>query len=404
LNDPEAVAGLSAGKKTSGSGGASTDASGPAERSARADLGISLDEGALYPPSMTWPLRAGTLAFREITVDRKAIAGLQSAAFVEASAANAGRYMVDPSTCQLRAVGTDGPVKKRFGFPFPGISAGRPTAGCEIMWNVEAASASGGGRRGRASMCTNNRCEELDFVSLAFVGGPGDSIENSDSLRAASITRLVGGTAPASGIFERDLLDGSDPLRALFIAETRRVRRLAPGPIDVDPPFDALAFAVTERNCLNGGPELYDWKILGEKDVFAPLSGEGIPLGSAKDQKALTQDPVRTMPVMRRPVWVVEGSRRNMPAGTDRIVLYVDRELYRPYWKLESSRDRLGATYACGAAWARDGDIVAPLTSSVTRFQSDDGPISRFAPFDEVLDQNIRRDDVDMRVLTVMPQ
>jgi hypothetical protein len=95
-----------------------------------------------------------------------------------------------------------------------------------------------------------------------------------------------------------------------------------------------------------------------------------------------------------------------MPAGTDRIVLYVDRELYRPYWKMEFPlpHRRPSATYACGAAWARDGDIVAPLTSSVTRFQSDDGPISRFAPFDEVLRPGLSSRRRRHRVLTVMPQ
>jgi hypothetical protein len=77
-------------------------------------------------------------------------------AFAAASFANAERYSVDPTTCRLVMAGTRVPVAERFGLPFPpfSISSGRDPrrAGCEIMWNVEAAFAAG------AAIAVGPRC------------------------------------------------------------------------------------------------------------------------------------------------------------------------------------------------------------------------------------------------------
>ena len=127
--------------------------------------------------------------------------------------------------------------------------------------------------------------------------------------------------------------------------------------------------------------------------MLAPLSGEGIALADAAEPDEGTPAAGETLTVMRRPAWVVAATDRRAYAGTSRLVLYVDRELHRPYWKTEYVGERAKASYACAAAWASDGDIVAPLTSSVVRFDDQGIPTHRFTPYQEVLDRTVRGDE-----------
>ncbi len=354
----------------------------------------------LLPAIVASSVARQKLALREITVTQGTIDNLQSPAFVAASFANDERYSVDPRTCRLMTADTRAPVAERFGLPFRSLSRDARRAGCEIMWNVEAAFAAGGGHRGRASVCmsgagTDEQCSDLNFESLSFVGRQSGPIANPSNLRAASFFRTEGRLAPDRGTFisRHDPLDDSGVLRWFYIPELRRVRRLgresgqADGARGVP---SGLAFAASQRNCYDANPEAYSWTLIGVQEVLAPLSGEGIQLGPSTHDGDGTPSAVEPLTVMRRPALVVAATEGG---GLDRrLVLYIDAGLFRPYWKTEFVGDQATASYACAAAWGTDGEVVAPLTSSVIRFGAEGTPVQRFTPYGEVLDQTLRED------------
>ena len=380
-----------------GAAASRTDAeSGDAIDRATADLAALLANRELLPPAVRPLVTNGTIVLRTIAVGPATIAGLQSPAFATASAANAGRFAVDAATCRLRAADGSAPPSPRFGLPFPEPAAdGRALSGCQIMWNVEAAFAAGGGHRGRATLCSGEQCWDARFGSLAFDGRQTGAIDNPDRLLATSTLiafgMFLGGDA---GWLARQPLDDGTTKRWFYKAVQHRVIPVSDRQTDFSLEPGALWLAAMGRDCLGSGPESYDWKLAGGMDVLAPWSGEGIPLGESRSRGASPADGVE-LTLMRRPVWVVSGIERGS-GGAIRVDLYVDRELYRPYWKVIHAAQRDVASFACGAAWAADGDVVAPLTSSVTRIDAESGRIDRFEPYDEVLDQRLR--DVDFTV------
>lgn len=388
-------------------------ASGSRRGGARHDGVIPLapQEAALLPllPDALEPLmRRRIVSVREVAVDPAVIAGLQSPAFLEASAANAGRYEIMP-TCRLQARGFPGaPVRERYGYPFPTIEAESPTAACEIVWNTEAGFAAAGGRRGRAVVCgmasaygegggeEATQCWDAQFASLAFAGRPGGSIDNPGELRAFSMLR-VAQLPNADGVAllsEHPLNDRST--HWLFRGKTRRIR----GEVDAPVADDRLRLSLDDLDCFAAAPERYDWKLLGRREILAPLSGEGIALHSGADPAAGDKPTGEVLTVVRRSAWVVQGTSNPWP--DERVVLYIDSELYRPYWKVVFERGSAAATFACGAGWAKAGDDVVPLTSSVIRFDARTQRIDRLTPTDEVIDPALRGEDISLQSLTKM--
>lgn len=395
--------GQSAGASGGRGRGTSDQAAGP----------LSAAQVALLPllPEGLEPLmRRGLVTMREVSVDPAVIAGLQSPEFLEASAANAGRYEIAP-TCRLRPRGRGVPVRERFGYPFPTIDPESPTAACEIVWNAEAAFAAGGGRRGRATVCgvastfrvfgeeITTQCWDARFASLAFVGRQGGSIDNPGDLRASAMLRVDGLPDSAGVALLSQHPIGDDPAKHWhYVGRSRRVHReTAANPPVAD---DRLRLSLDELDCFSAAPEQYTWKLLGQREILAPLSGEGIALPSAADAAESGEKRGEVLTAMRRKVFVVAGTRREY--GSRRVVLYIDSELYRPYWKVESPAAYGGATFACGAGWTAAGDSVVPLTSSVLRIDDREGRIDRLTPYGEVIDPALRTEDVSLQALTKM--
>ena len=338
------------------------------------------------------------LALREITVTSEMIESLQSPAFVAASFGNDGRYAVDPKTCRLMAAGAGASVEDRFGLPFPTIARDGRDAGCQIMWNVEATFAAGGGHRGRASVCTSipqadEQCSNLSFASLSFAGRMSGPIPNPNNLRAANYFRVEGEPDPDRGkfILRAAPLEGIAD-RWFYIPDLRRVRRLTRELYDDEQAQipSGLAFAASQRNCYDANPEAYRWTFLGTQEVLAPLSGEGIQLSPTIDDSDGAAPAAETLTAMRRQTVVVAATEIASPDR--RLVLYIDAGLFRPYWKIEFVGAQAKAAYACAAAWGADGEMVAPLSSSVIRFDAEGTPTQRFTPSGEVFDQTLRGD------------
>lgn len=359
---------------------------------------VSTDMLALVPEPMGPLIRSGAVGIREVEVDPNAIAALHSPAFVEASTANAGNYEIAPS-CRLRLRRSDIPVRERFGYPFPNVSPEAGTAGCEIVWNAEAAFAAGGGRRGRVTACgvasthseggeePQSQCWDGHFTALAFVGRLSGPIRNPSALRSASLLSISGLNGTGAALLAQRPIGDEQAKHFRFEGRTRRVRSHAA----LDPPVldDRLRLSADDFNCFDASPELYEWRVLGRQDVLAPLSGQGVRLssepGAATDQGA-------TLTAMRRNAWVVEGK----DSARRRVVLFIDSELYRPYWKVEYEGRDLIATYACGAGWTSAGEEIVPLTSAVTRFDRRGGRIDRLTPGDEVIDPNLGDEEVTL--------
>ena len=361
------------------------------------------DLPALVPDSLQRLVRRGALTLHEVAVDPALIAGLQAPDFLAASAANAGHFEVTPS-CRLRARGLDLPVRERFGYPFPRASAESPNAACQIVWNAEAAFAAGGGRRGRAAVCgvasshrergeeAATQCWDARFTALALVGRPGGPIDNPGEARAASLLRIADlPDAAGVGLASQRPIDGGGDKHWLFIGDKRRVRREA----DVPVADDRLRLSLDDLDCFSASPDRYEWALRGSREILAPLSGRGIPLYQKVDD---LEGGGELLTGMRREAWVVEGTE---PNGR-RIVLYIDRELYRPYWKIEYEGRDVIATFACAAGWTGAGERVVPLTSSVVRFDARGGRIDRFMPTDETIDPSLRDEHVSLKALTAM--
>jgi hypothetical protein len=393
--------------------GGSRSAGGAGGRRGGDSAPLAPEQAALLPllPEALEPLlRRRIVGVREVAVDPAVVAGLQSPEFLAASAANANRFEIAPS-CRLRPRGRGVPVPERFGYPFPTVDPASPTAACEIVWNAEAAFAAGGGRRGRATACGGEsgysdggeeqatQCWEARFASLAFAGRPGGPIDNPDELRASSMLR-VDGLPDAAGValLSQHPLGDDAAKHWHYIGRSRRVsRETTPHPPVAD---NRLRLSLDDFDCFAAAPEHYQWKLLGQREILAPLSGEGIALPSATDAPEMGKGGDEVLTAMRRKAWVVQGTRND--SGSDRIVLYIDAELYRPYWKVESQSGYGVATFACGAGWTTAGDGVVPLTSSVLRIDGRTGRIDRLVPYDEVIDPALRNDDVSLKMLPTM--
>lgn len=373
-----------------------------------------LGREASVPAPIAAGLSSGAVAIREIAVPPETLGRLQSNAFASATLANADRYAVDRLTCRLTAR-DGGAAPERFGLPFPAVADDdERVAGCQIMWNVAAAYAAGGGHRGRAAVCAasagGDQCSDLSFTSLSLFGRQSGPIPDADGLRAASVLEVDDRSDPMAGDFvlTLEMLDGATNrwfyVAPAVVAEREVVllghkRRLPRESLQPDPSLTGLMFAARQRDCFDANPEAFAWTLIGKQTILAPLSGEGLSLAPPASDAAATPAARETLTVMRRPVWVVAAAERGSAAAGNRLVLYIDRELYRPYWKTEYVGRTLVASYACGAAWTVDGDIVAPLTSSVVRFDADGAPTARFTPYGEVLDQNLRAGELTIKMM-----
>ena len=372
---------------------------------------LAADQAALLPllPDTLEPLmRRGIVSLRKVAIDATLVAVLQSPLFLELSAANRDRYEIAPS-CRLQPRGPDVPEDERFGYPFPTIDRESPTAACEIVWNADAAFAAAGGRRGSATVCgaasgyrersdeQATQCWGARFASLAFAGRTDGPIDNPNALRASNML-LVEGLPDGAGLALLSWHPMGDGATAhwLYTGKTRRVRRFtALGPPVAD---DRLRLTLDDFDCFSAAPEQFHWSVRGRREILAPLSGEGINLqrGGSDVSRAGTRGELLT--VMRRNAWVVEGRDKS----DRRVVLYIDSELYRPYWKVEYQGEDVIATFACGAGWTESPGGVVPLTSSIVRFDARGGRIDRFMPTDETIDPALRDEHVSLKALTAM--
>jgi hypothetical protein len=348
---------------------------------------------ALLPAPVLKRVRAGEYRFSVVPADPARLRENYSRAFWEASAANAGRYDLDPATCGLRDKATGKVPEFHFGYPFPDLARDDPEAGCRIAWNFTAASLMAGGT-GASFYLTGldrhgaYRTVRTRIQAMGYVGQHGGPRQNPDRVvaRATSVALEPRDVEGVSTLTVRHLDWGRPDDMWAYVPQTRRARHISAA--TRSEPVAGMDIFADDINCYAGKVETYRWKLVGEGTALAPIVAEpyALPLRPVSPTRWLIDTPALRarfedgagpgtpwlitdgVVFVPRPVWIVEGRSTDPYYNFGTVVMYFDRDLYRIYWKLVS--DRAGEYFynaMCGYTFGRtaDGAFSAVLPSVV---------------------------------------
>jgi hypothetical protein len=338
------------------------------------------------------------------------------------SAANAGRFGIDADTCGLKDA-TRGDVPSFFfGFPFPDVAREDPAAGCQIMWNAVAASAIGGGQETELNMdqfaagsAAPDRRVQVQLYDRTFLGRQSGPIPNPDGLRSATLAQVK---APAELMGTAVLTRRSNQATErdhiwTYLPSLRRVRAVSPA--NRSDGFLGTDLSLDELDCFDGKLEDFDWHVVGRQTILAPLTSvrpsTQVMLTEARTQVALPSpraafevesaagapwlmvDGLVTAP---RPVWVVEGIPRDKYYLFGKIVLYVDQELYRTYWRLAYGwQGEYRGHTMCAQHWSRSVDaIFASVTANALTAVNETTHRATLGRFTSQILDEAQRDDL----------
>lgn len=356
-------------------------------------------------------LTLGQYRFTVVPVDAKRFRANYTDRFWAASAANHGRYGIDPQSGGLTDGGSGQIPARLFGLPFPTIDPADPQAGVKVVHNYRLRSLQGDG---------STHSFELSDVTL-----------DGDVLRTVKIVlsqkHYFGTTTPPAAAMpdnteSRQLgaavepkdLEGVGVLTWRFhdwttwdrvwtyLSSTRRVRQVRSATRgDRIPGFEVYG---DDADCYDGKVNYFDWKLLRTDEVIGPV-GSNTPYAYTLSAESPTRwfidvpynNAVYETPgasgagwltlknvFIRRPVWVIEGKPKDPYYEAGRVVLYVDRELYHAYYKIGYTR--AGEQYQtnfCGQTWAKtpDGTFGAPsalLMTGVNEKENRGTPTGRY--------------------------
>jgi hypothetical protein len=343
----------------------------------------------LLPEPVLERVKKGDYWYNIQPVDPEKFKRNYSPAFWEASAANEGKYGIDESTCGLKDLQTGKVPDFYFGYPFPTIDPEDPLAACKMAWNFSAANSMGGG--GGATFTLNGLDTSGEFKriklwthGMAFLGRHGGPIENRENLRATGIANVlepldIDGVA---GLNKTDNDWEAQDKVWFYVPATRRIRRV--NAATRSDPVAGLDIFADDMNCYGGKVEYYKWKLLGEGEILAPaLSPDPFvikPVTETRGEieipyfKAAYETPgakgvpwlvVENLVLIPRPVWIIEGQAEDPFYNFAKVIMYMDKDLYRIYWKLVFNRaGEYFYNAMCAYHWARSADgtfsAVAP--------------------------------------------
>jgi Protein of unknown function (DUF1329) len=290
------------------------------------------------------------------------------------------------------------------------------------MWNASATSAFDGGQEAElsfdqmSSAATSGGARRLllELHAVAFQGRRSGPIAGSDTLRSAALLRA---TAP-SDLGESAFLTirSNDPAERdrvwAFIPALRRVRAVSPanrsdGLLGTDLSQDQL-------DCFDAKLEDFEWRLVGKQTILAPLTSvQPIARTALSATRAAVAVPspraafevegatgapwliAQGLVMVPRPVWVVEGVPRDQYYLYGKLVLYVDAEVYRTYWRLAYGRNGEYVAHAmCAQHWSRsaDGDFAGATPGTVMAVNEPlrRGTLMRYGS--QVIDQELDRD------------
>ena len=316
----------------------------------------------LLPDVVLQRVKKGDYWYNVQPVDPNKFKNNYSKAFWDASEANAGKYDVKDDVCGLVDKSTSEVPEFYFGFPFPTIDPKDARAGCKIAWNFNAAGSQGGG--GGATFTLNGIDTNGEFKRIklwahikSFIGIHGGAIDNPETLRNASLTNVLEPTDidGVGGLSKRVNDWYAQDKSWFYVPATRRVRRTSAA--SRSDPVAGMDIFADDLNCYAGKIEYYKWKLVGEGQILAPLlSPDPIDMKKVSDTRWSTSIPyfkggyetpgaegvpwliVENLVMVPRPVWVLEGKSEDPYYNFGKVIMYMDRDLYRIYWKLVHNR------------------------------------------------------------------
>jgi hypothetical protein len=335
----------------------------------------------LLPEPVLQRVKNGEYWYRVVPVDPEKFKQNYSKQFWAASEANAGKYDVDPDTCGLKDVTTGKMPDFYFGYPFPSIDTKEPMAACKMAWNFTSANQMSNGYG--ATFTLNGIEESGEFRRIKlwlnvknFLGRSAGPTPNPENLRDTTLSNVlepqdvdgVGGlTKRINDWFSQDQV-------WFYVPATRRVRRV--NAATRSDPYAGLDIFADDVNCYAGKVEYYKWKLIGEGKVLAPvLSPEPFPQRQVSPTRFEVDIPyfkgayetpgaqgapwliVENLSMIPRPVWILEGSSTDPYYNFGKVIMYMDKDMYRIWWKLV--HNKAGEYFynaMCAYHWSRSPD------------------------------------------------
>lgn len=338
-------------------------------------------EGML-PPVVLERVKKGDYWYKIVPVDPEEFKQNYSKKFWEASEANAGKYDLDPDTCGLRDVQTGKVPVFYFGYPFPKIDPKDPQAACKMAWNFEAANSMGEGQGATFTLNGIDTSGEFKRIKLwlhtmSFLGRHGGPIDNPENLRGTGLSNVLEpqDIDGVGGLTKRENNWDSQDKAWFYVPSTRRVRRV--NAATRSDPIAGLDIFADDLNCYGGKIEYYKWKLTGEQNILAPVLSPK-PLLQKKTRsptrfdvdipyfKGAYETPgakgapwliVDNLVLVPRPVWVIEGESSDPYYNFGKVIMYMDKDMYRIYWKLV--HNRAGEYFynaMCAYHWSKSDD------------------------------------------------
>lgn len=315
----------------------------------------------LLPEVVLERVKNGDYWYNIYDVDPEEFKKNYSQAFWDASEANAGKFDLDPETCGIRDVATGKPPTYYFGFPFPNVDKDTPLAACKMAWNFQSANGMGGGQG--ASFTLNGMTTSGEFKriklwlhTLSYLGRP-KPLDNPDNLRATTLTNVLEplDVDGVGGLTKRANDWTSQDKSWFFVPSTRRVRRV--NAATRSDPVAGLDIFADDLNCYGGKIEYYKWKLAGEGKILAPvLDTEPIPMTKKTETRWDVKIPyfkgayetpgakgvpwlvVENLKMVPRPVWILHGQSDDPYYNFGKVIMYMDKDMYRIWWKLVHNR------------------------------------------------------------------
>ena len=336
----------------------------------------------LLPEPVVKRLQKGEYWFKVVPVDPEKFRHNYSQAFWDGTAANEGKYDLEPKQCGLRDKATGKIPEFVFGLPFPKVDKSDAQAGCKIAWNFSFAGAQGGG--GGATFTLNGVDTRGQFRRVkAFIHTQGFQGRHFGPLKdnPEKLTgQGIGGALEPIDVEGVSTLtkrywdwESQDAIWA-YVPSTRRARRV--NAASRSDPVAGLDIFADDLNCYAGKVEYYQWKLAGEQNMLAPVlqpypfnmkmvsatrglidtpyMPAGYEVPNAKGAPWWIQENLVFVP---RPVWVVEGQSSDPYYNFGKVIMFFDKEMYRIYWKLVHNRaGEYFYTAACGYHFVKNDE------------------------------------------------
>jgi hypothetical protein len=307
-------------------------------------------------------VKAGEYHYNVVPVDPDKFKSLYSKKFWEASEANAGKYDVDPTTCGLKDLSTGKMPDFYFGYPFPKIDPKDTNAACKMAWNFESANQMGNGQGATFTLNGIDSTGEFKRIKLflhlnSYLGRSAGPIPNEEGLRSVALSNVLEPQdVDGVGGLTKRINDWTSQDKAwFFVPSTRRVRRV--NAATRSDPVAGLDIFADDLNCYGGKVEYYRWKLIGEGNVLAPvLSPDPLLQKKVSDSRSEVDIPyfkgayetpgakgapwliVENLKMIPRPVWILEGQSEDPYYNFGKVIMYMDKDMYRIWWKLVHNR------------------------------------------------------------------